>query len=155
MKETTMFACTRRSGFRAHRRACVTGLVALAMAAAAPMASAQAQAPFPAKVIRIVPFGTAGGPIDVIARAYAEKLQQRWGQSVIVEPRPGASGILAADAVAKAPPDGHTVLFTLPLTTRSCSPGCPTTRSRTSSRSRSWRPAGRCWWRAPTRRTRT
>jgi tripartite-type tricarboxylate transporter receptor subunit TctC len=116
MKETTMFARTRRGGFRAHRRACVTGLVALAMAAAAPMASAQAQAAFPAKVIRIVPFGTAGGPIDVIARAYAEKLQQRWGQSVIVEPRPGASGILAADAVAKAPPDGHTVLFTLPLT---------------------------------------
>ena len=76
-----------------------------------------AQTPaFPSKVIRIVPFGTAGGPIDVIARVYAEKLQQRWGQSVIVEAKPGASGIIAADFVAKAPPDGHTVMFTLPLT---------------------------------------
>ncbi len=54
--------------------------------------SACAQGPaaaFPARVIRIVPFGTAGGPIDAIARLYAEKLQQRWGQTVIVEPQPG------------------------------------------------------------------
>jgi tripartite-type tricarboxylate transporter receptor subunit TctC len=81
--------------------------------------SACAQGPaaaFPARVIRIVPFGTAGGPIDAIARLYAEKLQQRWGQTVIVEPRPGASGILAADTVAKAAPDGYTILITLALT---------------------------------------
>jgi tripartite-type tricarboxylate transporter receptor subunit TctC len=71
---------------------------------------------FPSKLIRIVPFGTAGGPIDAIARAYAEKLQARWGQSVIVDPKPGASGIIAADFVAKAAPDGHTILMTLPLT---------------------------------------
>jgi tripartite-type tricarboxylate transporter receptor subunit TctC len=73
-------------------------------------------ATFPSKLIRIVPFGTAGGPIDAIARAYAEKLQTRWGQSVIVDPKPGASGIIAADFVAKAAPDGHTILMTLPLT---------------------------------------
>ena len=72
--------------------------------------------PFPSRVIRIVPFGTAGGPIDTIARVYGEKLQQRWGQSVIIEAKPGASGVIAADFVAKAAPDGHTVLFTLPLT---------------------------------------
>ncbi len=71
---------------------------------------------FPTKLIRIVPFGTAGGPIDAIARAYAEKLQARWGQSVIVDPKPGASGIIAADFVAKAAPDGYTILMTLPLT---------------------------------------
>ena len=71
---------------------------------------------FPSRVIRIVPFGTAGGPIDVLARVYGEKLQQRWGQSVIVDAKPGASGIIAADFVAKAAPDGHTVMFTLPLT---------------------------------------
>ena len=69
--------------------------------------------PFPSRVIRIVPFGTAGGPIDVLARVYAEKLQQRWGQSVIVDAKPGASGIIAADFVAKAELDGHTVMFTL------------------------------------------
>jgi tripartite-type tricarboxylate transporter receptor subunit TctC len=73
-------------------------------------------AAFPTKLIRIVPFGTAGGPIDAIARAYAEKLQTRWGQSVIVDPKPGASGIIAADFVAKAAPDGYTILMTLPLT---------------------------------------
>jgi tripartite-type tricarboxylate transporter receptor subunit TctC len=76
-----------------------------------------AQTPaFPAKPIRIVPFGTGGGPIDTLARAYADKLSARWGQPVVVEPKPGASGIIAADTVAKAPADGYTVLFTLPLT---------------------------------------
>jgi len=104
-------------GFRVHRRTCVTGLAALALAGAMPAALAQqASTNFPSRVVRIIPFGTAGGPIDVIARVYADKLQQRWGQSVIVEPKPGASGIIASDAVAKAPADGYTVLFTLPLT---------------------------------------
>lgn len=72
--------------------------------------------PFPSRVIRIVPFGTGGGPIDTLARAYADKLQARWGQPVIVDAKPGASGMIAADFVAKSAPDGHTVLFTLPLT---------------------------------------
>ncbi len=88
----------------------------LALAAlAAPPLMAQTPA-FPSKVIRIVPFGAGGGPIDILARVYAEKLQQRWGQPVIVDAKPGASGIIAADFVAKAPPDGHTVMFTLSLT---------------------------------------
>ncbi len=79
--------------------------------------TADAQAPtFPSKMIKIVPFGSAGSPLDVISRIYADKLQQRFGQTVIVEAKPGASGILAADAVAKAPPDGHTIMITLPLT---------------------------------------
>jgi tripartite-type tricarboxylate transporter receptor subunit TctC len=85
-------------------------------ALAAGPAFAQQPAQFPARVVRIVPFGTAGGPIDSIARIYAEKLKARWNQPVIVEARPGASGTIAADAVAKAAPDGHTVLLTLPLT---------------------------------------
>jgi tripartite-type tricarboxylate transporter receptor subunit TctC len=71
---------------------------------------------FPSRPIRIVPFGTAGGPIDTLARVYGDKLAARWGQAVVVEPKPGASGIIAADFVAKAPPDGHTVMMTLPLT---------------------------------------
>lgn len=94
------------------RRALVAAGTALA---AAPL-WAQTTPPFPSKVIRIVPFGTGGGPIDTLARAYAEKLQQRWGQAVIVDAKPGASGIIAADFVAKSLPDGHTVMFTLPLT---------------------------------------
>ncbi len=96
------------------REALITSAAGLA-ALAAPHVFAQT-APFPNKVIRIVPFGTAGGPIDTLARVYADKLQARWGQSVIVDAKPGASGIIAADFVAKAPPDGHTVFFTLPLT---------------------------------------
>ena len=101
----------------ADRRSFVAGLAALA---AGPLA-AQAQAPaaagaFPNRAIRLVPFGSAGGPIDTLARAYAEKLQARWGQTVIVDAKPGASGIIAADFVAKSAPDGHTVMFTLPLT---------------------------------------
>ena len=93
------------------RRTVLYGLAGLA----APGAFAQTPN-FPSKVIRLVPFGAAGGPIDTLTRAYGEKLQKRWGQSVIVDTKPGASGIIAADFVAKSPPDGHTVMFTLPLT---------------------------------------
>ncbi|MFL6665349.1 MAG: Bug family tripartite tricarboxylate transporter substrate binding protein [Rhizobacter sp.] len=96
------------------RRRLLGGAAALLASAALPGA-ARAQA-FPSRVIRIVPFGTGGGPIDSIARIYGDKLKDRWGQAVIVDAKPGASGILAADAVAKAPPDGHTVLMTLSLT---------------------------------------
>ncbi len=70
----------------------------------------------PNKPIRVVPFGTAGGPIDAIARSYGEALKQRWNQPVIVDAKPGASGIVAADFVAKAPPDGYTLMLTLSLT---------------------------------------
>jgi tripartite-type tricarboxylate transporter receptor subunit TctC len=94
-----------------HRRHVIAAMAALA---AAPLRAQTA--PFPSRMVRIVPFGTAGGPIDGIARAYAEKLQARWGQTVIVEAKPGASGIVATDFVAKSPPDGYTVMFTLPLT---------------------------------------
>ena len=71
---------------------------------------------FPSKPIRIVPFGAGGGPIDGISRIYGEKLRERWGQPIVVEAKPGASGILAADTVAKSPPDGYTVFLTLSLT---------------------------------------
>jgi tripartite-type tricarboxylate transporter receptor subunit TctC len=91
-----------------------TVLASLTSLAAGPL-SAQTPA-FPTRTVRIVPFGSAGGPIDALARIYAERLQKRWGQSVIVDPKPGASGVIAADFVAKSAADGHTVLFTLPLT---------------------------------------
>jgi tripartite-type tricarboxylate transporter receptor subunit TctC len=77
---------------------------------------AQSVTNFPNRPVKIVPFGTAGGPIDTLARIYGDKLQQRWGQPTVVESRPGASGIIAADYVAKAAPDGYTVMMTLPLT---------------------------------------
>ncbi len=96
------------------RRTFVAALAGLA--ASTTQAQTATAAGFPNHLVRMVPFGSAGGPIDSLARVYADKLQARWGQTVITDAKPGASGIIAADFVAKAPPDGHTVLFTLPLT---------------------------------------
>ena len=89
------------------------GLCLLALTTAA---WAQSGPQFPNRPVRIVPFGTGGGPIDTLARAYGEKLSQRWGQPIVVDAKPGASGIIAADFVAKSAPDGYTVMMTMPLT---------------------------------------
>jgi len=84
------------------------GLTVAAPALLAPLAFAQ---PWPTKpVTLVVPF-PAGGTTDVLARALAEKLQQSLGQPVIVESRPGAGATLGADYVAKAKPDGYTLLI--------------------------------------------
>src|SRR5882672_12297732 len=71
---------------------------------------------WPDKPVRIVVAYPPGGGIDVMARQVAEKLTPQWGQTVLVENRPGANTIIAADAVAKAPTDGHTVLMTTDAT---------------------------------------
>ncbi len=81
---------------------------ALILAALAAAGIAQAQS-YPVKPINIiVPAGT-GGP-DTVARLVAAQLTQQMGQSVIVSNRPGANGLLGSDAVAKAPPDGYTLM---------------------------------------------
>ena len=84
-------------------------LVFLAMVSAAPMTPARAQS-FPAKPIRIVVGFPAGNTLDVVSRLVAEHLRVKLGQTVIVENKPGANGILAAQEVARAAPDGYTLL---------------------------------------------
>jgi tripartite-type tricarboxylate transporter receptor subunit TctC len=74
-------------------------------------ALAQADA-YPNRLVRIIHQYTPGGGNDLVARIIAAGLSERWRQSVIVEPRPGGGGIIGADAVAKAPPDGYTLLVT-------------------------------------------
>jgi len=68
--------------------------------------------PWPAKPVRIVVAYPPGGGIDILARQLADKLAAPWGQPVVVENKPGANTIVAADAVAKSSPDGHTILMT-------------------------------------------
>ena len=66
---------------------------------------------FPSRTVRIVVPFTPSGPTDVISRILAERLATKWRQPVIVENRPGAGTVIGSDIVAKAPPDGHTILM--------------------------------------------
>jgi tripartite-type tricarboxylate transporter receptor subunit TctC len=86
---------------------------ALAIAAAACAAGAQAQA-FPAKPVRMVIPYTPGGPTDLVGRALAQRLQAAFGQQVVVDNRAGGGGVIAVEIVAKAAPDGYTLLLGTP-----------------------------------------
>src|SRR5688572_3192224 len=69
-----------------------------------------AQQPYPSKPIRlIVPF-PPGGSVDPIARMIGQKLTESWGQQVIVDNRPGGNGVIGTELLAKAAPDGHTLV---------------------------------------------
>jgi tripartite-type tricarboxylate transporter receptor subunit TctC len=78
--------------------------------------AALAQSPWPTKPVRIVVAYPPGGGIDVMARQIAERLGAAWSQPVVVENKPGANTIVAADAVANSPSDGYTVLMTTDAT---------------------------------------
>jgi tripartite-type tricarboxylate transporter receptor subunit TctC len=91
----------------------------LALAALMMLGSGAAAAPYPSKPIRIVVAFPAGGTVDLLGRLLAAKLQEAWGQPAVVDNRAGAGGNLGADLVAKAEPDGYTLLVTAspPLST--------------------------------------
>lgn len=91
-----------------NRRSLLTLLAAVPLLAP----SVRAQAAWPTKPIHIVVSVTAGGSIDTIARAYGEALAQALGQTVVIENKPGANGNIAAQAVARAAPDGYTLFAT-------------------------------------------
>ncbi|MSQ89604.1 MAG: tripartite tricarboxylate transporter substrate binding protein [Betaproteobacteria bacterium] len=84
--------------------------IAVLLVSACLCASATAQG-WPTKSVRVVVPYPPGGGIDILARQLAEKFAPLWGQSVVVENKPGGSTIPGTDAVAKASPDGHTVLL--------------------------------------------
>ena len=89
-------------------RKTIRWLAALALSGCAGLALAQA---WPAKPIRIMVSYAPGGVTDTIARWVAQPLGESLGQSVVVENRPGAAGVIGTEIVAKAPPDGYTLLM--------------------------------------------
>ena len=95
----------------AGRRRFVIGSLALAAALALPVAFAQ-PAPYPSRTIRIVVPFAPGGLTDAYARLFGEQLTQQLGAQVLVENKTGAGAVIGIDAVAKAPPDGYTLLVT-------------------------------------------
>ena len=93
-------------------RGIIAAAAAIGIAVAAPPGLAQAQQKFPTKPVRLVVGIAVGSQADAVVRMIAHKLGESWNQSVVVDNRAGAGGVLAAGIVAKAPPDGHTLLFT-------------------------------------------
>jgi tripartite-type tricarboxylate transporter receptor subunit TctC len=85
-------------------------LFALASALALSATEAAAQA-FPSRPVKLVIPFPPGGSLDNVGRLIAQKLSETWGQSVVVENKPGAGGNIGADFVAKSPPDGYTVVM--------------------------------------------
>src|SRR5258705_4241841 len=85
--------------------------VILALLSALLAADALAQAAYPFKPIHFLSAFAAGGTTDILARLLADKLRERVGQPVVVENRPGAGGNIGSDYVAKAAPDGYTLLM--------------------------------------------
>ena len=105
------------------RRTIPTTLV-LAIAPTLAPALVQAQ-DFPVKTVRIVVTWPPGGSNDVVARVMAQRLTENLGHSFVVENRPGATGTIGSELVAKSPPDGYTVMVNsatspTPTSTRSC-----------------------------------
>jgi tripartite-type tricarboxylate transporter receptor subunit TctC len=108
MRRSILRLAIKRRGLRTSLRI----LLGLALAVGLPALACQAQtATYPDRPVKIVVGFAAGGGTDVAARVLAQKLSQTLGQSVVVENRPGASGMIAAEAVAKSTPDGYTLMM--------------------------------------------
>jgi tripartite-type tricarboxylate transporter receptor subunit TctC len=96
-------------------RSCVVATVVLLCGGWAPT-TVNAQAAYPERQIRIVVPSPAGGPSDVIARLVGKKMADEWGHPVVIDNRPGANGIIGTELVAKAAPDGYTLILSVDST---------------------------------------
>src|SRR5271169_3183676 len=106
----------RISGGHGLRRWCLRGMLlgrwlpTAAAAAAIACGTASAQAPFPSRPVHVfVPY-SAGGGVDILARTLGEAVSRQWGQSVVVENRPGAGGVVASQVLVTSAPDGYTLM---------------------------------------------
>ena len=91
--------------------AVVVRILVLALGLLATLAPAHAQGDWPHQPIKIVIGFPPGGGNDILARAYGQKLQESLKQPVVIENKPGAAGFIAAEQVARAAPDGYTLLM--------------------------------------------
>jgi tripartite-type tricarboxylate transporter receptor subunit TctC len=86
------------------------GFAAIIVAMLAGLGPASAQSNFPTKPVHIfVPYA-AGGGVDILARTLGDVVSRQWGQTVVVENRPGAGGVVASQALVQTPPDGYTLI---------------------------------------------
>ena len=98
-----------------HRRRALLAMSSAVLLGLAPGLAQAQSADWPSRAVRLVVPYPAGGGVDVLARALAQKLQDKWGQPVTVDNRPGANTLVGTEAVARAT-DGHTLLFTTDAT---------------------------------------
>src|SRR5262245_39227251 len=113
-----MTSMTQETRGNCHMRPrCLSRAVAVLLLLIASAAQSWAQSStYPSQRITIMVGFAAGGSVDTVARFVAERLQAKWGHPVIVENRPGAAANVAAGNVARAAPDGHTLLYTATAT---------------------------------------
>ena len=110
---------------RVQRPRVIAWAVGLGLWSLAPLVWAQSTSAYPEKPVKIVIPFPPGGTLDKVGRMLAQKMGEQFGQNFVVENRPGGNGIIGADVVAKASPDGYTLLFnastfvTAPLTMKS------------------------------------
>src|SRR5579871_963028 len=95
---------------------CIIRLAIVALLSALGMAPAAAQETYPTRPIRIIVPFPAGGPSDVLTRLMGDRMSADLGQPIVVDNRPGANTVIGAELVAKAAPDGYTLLMAIDST---------------------------------------